>query len=133
MYEILHESIGVLNYSGVNRVVLLIDQEIADYYRSLIPKYLPTNRPRWAAHVTLVREEKEEVVHREFWGRYEGEQVQFLYAPIIQLDETYFWLNIFCVRLEELRLELGLPCMSWHVPPAGFRKTFHTTIANSKT
>jgi hypothetical protein len=131
-YE-MYESIGILNYSGINRLVLQIDQELADFYRSMIPKYLPTNRPRWAAHVTVVREHKEEVVKREAWGKYEGHQVPFFYSPIIECDNTYYWLNVFCVRLEEIRIELGLSAVSrYTLPPSGFRKVFHTTIANSK-
>ena len=133
MYEPLYSSTGVLRYSGVNRLVMEVDQGIADYYRSLIPKWLPNNRPRWAAHVTVVREEKEEPVNWEAWGRYEGEEVPFLYCPIVESGKIYYWLNIFCVRLEEIRRELGLPYVSrYTLPPEGFRKCFHCTIANCK-
>jgi len=133
MYEVLYESKGVLRYSGANRLAMEIDQGLADFYRCLIPKYMPCNRPRWAAHVTVVREEKEEPVHREFWGRYEGEEVPFLYSPIIQTGKVYYWLNVFCTRLEDIRIELGLPCVSQYtLPPEGFRKCFHCTIANQK-
>ena len=83
--------------------------------------------------MTVVREEKEEVVNREFWGRYEGEEVPFSYDPTVQMGKIYFWLNVFCVRLEEIRLELGLPCVSQYtLPPEGFLKCWHMTIANQK-
>lgn len=133
MYDPLYESEGVLRYSGTNRLALEVDQAISDYYRSMIPKYFSNNRPRWPAHVTVVREEKEEPTNKEFWGRYEGEVVQFLYCPIVEFDRTYFWLNVFCTKLEKIRMELGLPYISrYTLPPSGFLKCFHMTIANSK-
>lgn len=133
MYDVLYKSAGILNYSGTNRLVLQIDRGIADFYRSLIPKYYPNNRPMHSAHVTVVRIGKEEPVHREFWGRYEGEEVPFLYSPIVQLDNTYFWLDVFSVRLEEVKKELGLPVASrYAIPPPGFIKTWHMTLANQK-
>jgi hypothetical protein len=42
-------------------------------------------------------------------------------------------LNVFSVRLEEIRAELGLPVDApFHQPPVGFKKTFHITIGNLK-
>ena len=109
------------------------DQEIADYYRALIPKWLNPQRPRWRAHVTVVRQEKEMPTLLEAWGRYEGERVEFLYDATIKMDKIYFWINVFCVRLEEIRLELGLPVsVVYTLPPDGFGKCFHCTIANMK-
>lgn len=132
-YDILHTSTGILRYSGNNRLAMEVDQGLSDFYRSLIPRYMPNNRPRWAAHVTVVRDGKEEPVHREFWGKYEGEEVSFLYSPYIHADNVYYWLNVFCVRLEEIRIELGLPCTNLQsdLPPL-FRKCFHMTLGNRK-
>jgi hypothetical protein len=134
MSTILYTSVGTLKYSqDVYRLVMEVDQGINDMYRSLIPKWYPTNRPRWPAHVTVVRQEKEMPVNLEYWGRYQDEQVEFYYSPEIKQGKIYFWLNVFCVRLEEIRRELGLPVMSeYTLPPEGFAKCFHTTIANMK-
>ena len=110
-----------------------VDPGIADFYRSLIPKWLPVNKTRYDPHVTIVREAKEEPVHKEHWGKYEGEKVPFLYSPEVQTGKVYYWMNVFCKRLEDIRIELGLPVVSQYtLPPEGFRKCFHCTIANSK-
>ena len=83
------------------------------------------------AHISVVR--KEEPIHVEYWGRYEGQEVEFRYGHKIYHGEVYWWLNCWCERLEEIRLELGLPVDSPYTrPPDGFAKTFHTTVANSK-
>jgi hypothetical protein len=135
MWETLHESVGTLHYSKDigYRLVLLVDQGISDFYRSLIPKYYPVNKPMYPAHVTVVRAEKETPIHLEHWGKHEGERVLFKYSPIIGQGKVYYWLNIFCSRLEDVRLELGLPVVSeYTLPPEGFRKCFHCTIGNQK-
>jgi hypothetical protein len=129
----LYSSVGTLRYSGENRLVMEVDQELSNYYRSLIPKYFSVNRPRWAAHVTVVRDTKEQVVIRDTWGKYEGEEVTFIYDPVIKCGKIYYWLNVLCLRLETIRKELGLPCTSIYTcPPEGFSKFFHCTIANCK-
>lgn len=46
----MYESFGVLEYSNNDRLVLKIDQEIANYYLSLIPKYKNVIRQRHNAH-----------------------------------------------------------------------------------
>ena len=127
-----YESTGQLQYSKDWRLVLRVDQGLADYYRSLIPKWTPCQRPRWPAHVTIVRQEKETPVNKQFWWRYNNERVKFLYSPIVHQGKVYYWLNVYCNRLEEIRIELGMPCHSQHTQPEGFRKSFHVTVANMK-
>lgn len=132
----MYKSNGIINYSnksGFYRLTVEIDQELANYYFSLIPKYIWVNRPRYKAHITVVRPEKETPIFLEFWKKYQGEKVEFLYDPNIQCGREYFWLNILCKRLEEIRAELGLSIRSQYTqPPVGFSKYFHCTIANSK-
>jgi hypothetical protein len=85
----------------------------------------------YAAHISVVR--KEHPPNLGIWGQHEGEIVEFFYHPHVYSSELYFWLNVFSKRLEEIRLELGLPVSSpYTLPPCGFDKCFHTTIANSK-
>jgi len=135
MQEVLYKSIGVLRYEFEigHKLVVEVDQQLSDYYRSLIPKFVSTNRPRYSAHITVVRQEKETPVNLEHWGKYEGQEIEFFYSPIIQQGKVYFWLNTFCTKLEDIRLELGLPVVSQYtLPPEGFRKCFHCTIANMK-
>ena len=132
----LYESGGYLKYDTANgfyRLTVEIDQQLADYYRSLIPKYIRINRPRWAAHITVVRPEKEVPKIMEPWGRYAGKRINFLYEPYVYEGRAYFWLNVYSKELEKIRGELGLEVVSrYTLPPEGFVKCFHCTIANEK-
>ena len=123
-------SSGYLRYHP-NKLILEIDQQLVDYYRALVPKSIGLSRQRHDAHISVVRKETPPLM--EFWEKYEGELIEFCYDPIIKNGEIYYWLNVFCVRLEEIRKELGLPVSSPYTrPPDGFSKCFHTTIGNIK-
>ncbi len=57
----------------------------------------------------------------------------FFYHPQIHEGKIYYWLEIYCTLLEDIREELGLPVVSQYtLPPEGFRKVFHMTIGNTK-
>jgi hypothetical protein len=128
------ESVGTLHYEIKDancKLIVRIDQAISNYYRSLIPKWIPNNPQAYPAHISVVR--KEIPPHLQYWGKYEGEKITFWYEPTIHEGTVYFWLNVYCLRLEAIRTELGLPVHSpYTLPPEGFNKVFHTTIANKK-
>jgi len=129
----LHSSIGTLRYSERSFwMVVDIDQGIMDFYRALIPKAIKTNRPLYPAHISVVR--KETPTKTEFWLKRQGEKVEFQYSPIIHFGEIYAWLNVYCIRLEEIRQELGLPLHRWadNPPAPGFNQCFHITLGNFK-
>lgn len=129
---IIYHARGRLEYGDGWRLVLLVEQDLSDYYRSLVPKWHAVNRPRWPAHITVVRQDKENPPHVRHWGRYQSDFVDFAYSPIVQWDETYFWLNVWCQQLEDIRIELGLQAHSfWTVPP-NLARNFHCTVANCK-
>ena len=131
----MYSSTGNLAYStdGGHRIVLDVDEELAAYYRSLIPPWMRVNKPRYLPHITVVRIHKETPNDLAAWGKHAGEAVEFLYEPHVYYDSLYYWLNIWCVRLEEIREELGMSVTSpYTVPPDGFHKCFHCTIANKK-
>ncbi len=131
--SVLHTSTGILRYGSDYRLVLAADQGIVEFYRSLIPKAYYVQPSRWRAHITVVRTGKEVPEILDVWGRYEGEEVEFVYSPEIHEGEVYFWLNVFCKRLEDIRKELGLSVVSrYTLPPEGFTKCFHMTIGNKK-
>lgn len=136
------KSSGVLRYSGRNKLIVEVDQQIADYYRCLIPKWIPVQRSRWAAHVTVIREkeglETEVPTNWDVWGKYEGQEIDFYYGNEVRYGEIYFWLDILSVEMEKIRDELGIvylpptPENKWRIPPKGFKKYFHMTIGNLK-
>jgi hypothetical protein len=126
-------SSGVLRYSlesGQHRLVVEVDRELARYYRSLIPKWIDTNKPKYSAHISVVR--KEVPIELDHWGKYEGQPAMFHYSPIVHCDEVYLWLNCFSTQLEEIRVELGLPIHSEYTRPPNWFWCFHLTIGNFK-
>lgn len=131
----LYKTKGILEYGNNWRLTVNVDQELTNYYRSLIPKWMDVQRPRWPAHITVVREGLEIPVHKEFWNKYNNKTIDFLYEPKVFHGEVYYWLNIYCLELEDIRSELGLSRHSKYTePPERFRfkYTFHCTIANKK-
>lgn len=128
-------SAGILSYDDTDgfRLTVEVDRDLADYYFSLIPKSHKAIRPRYAPHITVVRPEKEIPPKVRYWGSYEGEWIVFYYDSNIFCDKGYYWLNVWCKRLEAIREELGLPIISrWTLPPSGFSKCFHCTIGKER-
>jgi hypothetical protein len=125
------KAFGTLEYGesrdGEPKAVLQMDDNIGKYYRSLIPKYIYARAPMYPTHVTVVRNGREKPVNMEYWGKYEGEQVEYEYSPLIGLDYPYYFLRAWSSRIEEIRLELGLPKCRPEF------NDFHITIANVKT
>src|SRR5687767_5811035 len=107
----LHKSVGILRYSFHDdygyKLIVEVDQNISDYYRSLIPKYHYVQPQKYPAHISVIRHEVP--VHLEHWGKYEGEEICFCYNPIIRHGKVYWWLDVHSNRLREIRNELGLP------------------------
>ena len=141
-------SFGKLHYdkSDGYRLVLKVNQDLADYYRTLIPKYCRTYKQGWAAHLTVVRPEfdlpqvnkwtshnswdKPKWDIDNYWGKYQGEEVKFVYSSILEEGKGFHWFNAWSKRLEEIREELGLINVSkYPLIPDGYKKTFHCTVA----
>ncbi len=117
-------SLGYLKYGPEIKLVLAADEGIAEYYRSMVPKSITINPQRYPAHVSVVRRETPPLMSA--WGVHEGAPVWFEYENIIANDEKYYWLNVRCKRLEEIRVELGLEPHPW------WRNSYHLTIGNVK-
>ena len=127
----LHTSEGVLRYSltnGLYRLALEVDPGLAEAYRALVPRYIRLNRPRYAPHVSVVREDRVGAA----WGRYEGQRVTFQYSPTIWEGSVYYWLRVVCPRLADIRVELGLPATDWYTRPPDDSDFYHLTIGNTK-
>jgi hypothetical protein len=130
----MHKSKGKLHYDYGNaglKLIVDVDPGITSFYRSLIPKYITLNPQRHNPHISVVRHEHS--INMEYWGKYEGEQVEFEYSNYIHNGTVYWWLNAFSARLEAIRVELGLYVHDKYTkPPDGYLKCFHITLANSK-
>lgn len=129
--NVIYKSIGILKYSNAPyKLALDCDQELSNFYRSLIPFWFNIKRPMWGAHISIVRNIIP--INLQFWNKYQDTEIEFEYEPIIYNDETYYWLNCYSPKLEEIRVELGMkPYGDVTVSPGGLHK-FHMTIGNLK-
>ncbi len=134
-----HSATGILKYFEAENhynLVAEVDQGIVEFYRSLIPKYLGVNKPRYKAHITVVRSYKE--VPKDFtaWKKHQGETINFKYNSYIhnntnQDNKMYYWLNALSIDLEDIREELGLTNQFFNDElPKGYKKFFHITLGN---
>lgn len=130
----LYNACGTLDYKIADvgyRLVVEVEQDLADFYRALIPKARGVNRQRYGAHISVVRHEVP--VNLDVWGKYQGEKIEFTYDNEVKWGTVYYWLNCFSKRLEEVRTELGLPVSSQYTrPPGSWIKCFHCTVGNVK-
>ena len=130
----IYRSVGHLRYSFTedygHKLIVEVDQELANFYRSLIPRWFDVNPQKFPAHISVIRHETP--IKLEYWGKYEGEEITFVYDPFVYVGNVYYWFNAFATRLEEIRVELGLSNSSRFSRPPDGRRCFHVTIGNSK-
>lgn len=113
---------GRIKYFDDGSISLLIEQELVDYYRSLIPKYIWRQPTKYPAHITVVRGPVETWNYSR-WGLDNGAIYTYNYAPKLNLKGKYCFLDTESIEIGLLREALGLP---------EFRNTFsnyHITIA----
>lgn len=108
-----------------------LDDEIARYYRSLLPKALGVCPPIRPAHVSIVRL-FEEVPNREDWGAYDGSAIRVTYYPSVQTDGIYYWLDVYSNEIGFIRRSLGLSTFRNTNPNYPMYSCYHLTIGNTK-
>lgn len=128
-------SIGRIKYSKKPsiRVVLDIDPELARFYRSLVPKHISHQKPKYKPHITIVRTGIETITKWDSWGLYDGAEIEFSYDPCVQIGRKYIFLDVYSNKLGEIREALGLP--RFRIPHQSVKTTkqcYHVTIANFK-
>jgi hypothetical protein len=124
------KSVGKLVYSP-KRCVVEVDDDIARFYRALIPKSKKWLKPMYATHITVVRTGIESV-DPSLWGYMDGVEIPFTYDPYIWIARKYIWLDAFSSELEGIRENLGLPRHRMPHPLGMDVSCFHITIANMK-
>jgi hypothetical protein len=120
-------SIGLIKYStNPNKLIVEVDQGIQDYYRSQIP--IKTNKQKYGAHITVMRGEQP----NKLVNLFHNQEIYFWYEHYLFNDNKYFWLNVTCPKLKDIRQLIGLnPTHELTYSPDG-RNSFHITIANIK-
>jgi len=129
----MYESIGKLTYDNEKRrAVVLVDDGIARFYRSLIPKSQKWLTPKYRTHITVVRTGIE-TVSDDLWGYGDGMEIPFTYDPHVWIGKKYIYLDAYSTELEDVRESLGLSRIRMPNPSiTDARKCFHITIANMK-
>ena len=126
----LYTSIGKINFFYERKVcVLEIDQQLVNYYYSLIPPYYNKKRQKYSAHITIIR--KWEFDYLENDAEEKGQNIQnrplfFLYNGLIKYTHPYFYLQCWSWQIERIRKSFGLK---------EFRDGFdcyHITLGNIK-
>lgn len=127
------QSTATVKYGPGLKAIAIIDQNIASYYRSLIPLYYYAQPQLYQAHITIVRLNKETPANLDLWGKYDGKIINFQYDPTIQYDGKYFFLNAQSKDIGDIREELGMTRFRDDRPFGGLlRSEYHITIANTK-
>lgn len=104
--------------------LLICDEEIPKYYGWYCKRWgMPVQTgSRWRTHISFIRGEKPQ--RMPFWGRREKERVEFRYTHLVRWENgKHAWLDVYCPRLSEIRVELGLKAKS----------TYHLTIGRLET
>lgn len=115
-----YKSKGKLEYY-TRWLILLVDDEIAEYYRHLIhlwDRRLKLQHPKHGDHITVIAGKYEDVGNHPNWKKYHRQEVDFEYSIDIGSDGCYFWLPVECKQIEDIRVELGLPSkipIPWHL------------------
>ena len=122
-HQNLHKAVGTLRCTR-NWLVVDVDDNIAQYYRALLPKYLRYNIPLYPAHITVIRDVPE--------LGFEPRLINFEYSGEIQIGEKYIWLPAYSEDLTKIRLSLGLEALAWYNKPPNNVRYFHITIGNFK-
>ena len=122
---------GRIEYSERSRVVAWVDNELARYYRSMIPKARYVQPQMYPAHITVVRSYPIEIVpDRTAWGKHEGRIINFEYDGVVLFEKPYFYIEAWSEELNDIRTELGLP--EFRIIGARLLDCFHMTLGNVK-
>lgn len=105
-------------------LILSCDEGVSRYYAWLLLRERCVklgSKCLWGSHISVVRGEQPK---EGWWGKAGvGETIEFSYEPVVFGDGTYFWLEIECPRMSEIRGYYGLS------PKPYFN--FHLTIGNT--
>jgi hypothetical protein len=109
-----------------NWMVAYLDNQIIEYWRSLIPQYYGVNPPRTPAHISIVR--PFENPDRWCWNKFNNWPVDVIYYAGVRTDrnQLYWWLDCDSDDIVDIRRQLGLPDY------LGLFECQHITIGNTK-
>lgn len=128
-----HTYLGTLQYTFLQsegpKLIVKVELDLGEYYRSLVPPSYRIQCPRFLPHVSVVRNERPNLAR---WGVYQGLSIELEYSNIVGFDQIYCWLPIRCQKLSELREELDLPGTSAITKSHDGVEDFHLTLGHTK-
>lgn len=94
--------------------------DIIYYYKYWVTKNqkFTISSSAFGSHISLIRDEEPPNEFKHLWKKREGMEVEFTYTPNFQTNGEYWWLDIQCPVLNEVRQELGLskePKFGYHL------------------
>jgi hypothetical protein len=92
-------------------LILVCCPDLGRYYRESFNYWyrardIKLMKPAWDCHISVVR--GEEPINKELWGSWDGCEVEFRYNPELQGNGEYYWLDVECAKLLDIREKLGL-------------------------
>lgn len=118
-----HKSTGIVTYDPFRNgkvdpfwCVIECDKEITRYYRAWLQreKHMVLAQPSWDAHISVVRGERK-ANQPKLWNKYHKWEIDFEYQhgvidSVKDKDQpgTFYWIDVKCPQLNEIRSELGL-------------------------
>ncbi len=111
-------------------IMVFTDQGIIDYYAWLSKSYgIPLQKgSAYGAHVSVSRGEAPP--NTDKWGLWDGTEIEFRYSHGMRWTPYHAWVDVYCEKLNELRLELGYPLKPHKYLSDGrvLPQSFHLTV-----
>jgi hypothetical protein len=101
---------GLLNYRH-NNLVVEVNKDLTAYYRWLVGNRVILLKPSFGSHITVCKGIDEA-------KKYQNERVEFEYSHLVRISgdttgqdrpDSYYFLDVWCPRLIDIREDLGLP------------------------
>lgn len=100
--------------------VVNVDREITRYYRWWVKNryWIDLCQPSWDAHISVIRGEKPKPELMHLWKKYDKQIVEFEYSHEVRRSgdttgwdrpDCYWFVNVYCPQLIEIRKEFELP------------------------
>jgi len=91
--------------------IVKVNREITRYYRYWVKKekHIDLCQPSWDAHISIIRSEMPMAGKMHLWKKYEGRKVDFKYSNNVQQNGNFWFVEIDCPMLIDIRKEFGLP------------------------
>ena len=118
---------GIIKLGAGLNIRAVVDPEIGEYYRALIPPYKRVCVPMYQPHLTVLRRFKEFPVKLDKWFDFQDTEVIIQYSPVVRESRLYYWLDAWSDDVADIRHELGLPTYRLN----DF-SSYHITIGNKK-